>query len=157
LVTKNPPMPQSLSNIIVHIIFSTKNREPLITEFIQTRLHAYMATVVRNLNGECYRAGGVSDHVHLATRLPRTIAICKLVEIVKTSSSKWMKKQSTDLNGFGWQHGYAALSINPDGVPGLCQYIERQAEHHHKVSFKDEYRKLLRGYGIEFDERYMWD
>ena len=150
-------MPQSLSKIIVHIIFSTKNREPLIADSVQTRLHAYMATVVRNLNGECYRAGGVSDHVHLAMRLPRTIAICKLVENLKTASSKWMKKQSPELIRFGWQHGYAALSVNPEGLPGLCKYIDQQAEHHRKVSFKDEYRKLMREYGIEFDERYMWD
>jgi len=150
-------MPQSLSKIIVHIIFSTKNREPLIADSVQTGLHAYMATVVRNKDGECYRAGGVSDHVHLAMRLPRTIAICKLVENLKTASSKWMKKQSPELISFGWQHGYAALSVNPEGLPGLCKYIDQQAEHHRKVSFKDEYRKLMREYGIEFDERYMWD
>jgi REP element-mobilizing transposase RayT len=130
---------------------------PVLTKQIQPRLHAYLATVVRNQNCECYRAGGVEDHVHLAIRLSRTLAICDLLESIKTPSSKWVKHQSTELSEFAWQRGYAALAVSPEGLTDLCQYIDTQAEHHKKASFQDEYRTLLRENGIEFDERYMWD
>jgi REP element-mobilizing transposase RayT len=124
---------------------------------LQPHLHAYLATVVRSLNGECYRAGGVADHVHLAVRQPRTLTIANLIKEIKTASSKWIKTQSSGPLEFAWQRGYAALSISPEGVPDLCHYIDIQADHHRKTSFQDEYRALLKEYGIEFDERYMWD
>ena len=150
-------MPQSLSNVCIHIIFSTRNRAPLIAKEIQLPLHAYLATIIRNLNCECYRAGGVEDHVHLAIRLARTMVISNLVEKVKTGSSKWLKKQSPELETFYWQRGYAALSVSPQDIPPLCDYIDSQSIHHRKVSFQDEYRSLLDEYGITYDEQYMWD
>jgi len=153
----NSVMPQSLSNIVVHVVFSTKCREPLIENAIRSRLHAYLATVVRNMDGECYRAGGVEDHVHLAIRMPRTIAICKVVELIKTSSSKWIKAQSEQYCTFSWQKGYGAISVNPKGLTGLCKYIECQEEHHRHIAFQGEYRNLLEDNGISFDERYVWD
>jgi putative transposase len=98
-------MPQSLSFLLVHIIFSTKDRAPLLSPEVRRDLYAYLATVARNAGGECYRAGGVSDHVHLAIRLSRTMAIAHLVEGMKTTSSKWLKTQSPALGHFAWQHG----------------------------------------------------
>src|ERR1700743_3371075 len=106
-------MPQSLSLLLVHIIFSTKDRVPLLKKQIRPDLFAYLATVVRNAGCECYRVGGFDDHVHLAVRLSSTLGVAKLIETLKSSSSKWMKRQSPDLAGFAWQNGYAAFSVGP--------------------------------------------
>jgi putative transposase len=103
-------MPQSLSYLLIHIIFSTKDRAPLLSPELRSDLFAYLATVARNANCECYRVGGVADHVHLAIRLSRTTTIAALVEELKTSSSKWLKTQSPALANFAWQNGYGAFS-----------------------------------------------
>lgn len=150
-------MPQSLALVVVHIIFSTKDRHQTLTEDVRTRLHAYLAVVARDHDCECFRSGGVADHVHLAVRLSRTMTIASLVEKLKTSSSKWLKEQSPNLSGFAWQKGYAAFSVSPGNVNALITYIDDQEEHHKKRDFKEELRALLRQYGFEFDERYIWD
>jgi putative transposase len=117
-----------------------------------------MAGTVRELERcECYRVGGVEDHVHLAIRLSRTITIADLVQQVKTGSSRWIKAQDRSLENFAWQQGYAALSANYPDLQHLLAYIDRQEEHHRKVNFQDEYRGLLNEHAIEFDERYVWD
>ena len=154
---KSIGMPQSLSHIVIHVIFSTKNRHPCLTEQVRPNLHAYLAAVARNTGCECYRAGGVEDHVHLAVRLARTVAPCELVEEIKTASSKWIKKQGPEWHDFSWQRGYAALSVGTDGIESLCRYIDSQADHHRNCTFQDEYCALLREHGVQFDERYMWD
>jgi REP element-mobilizing transposase RayT len=150
-------VPQSLSYLLIHVIFSTKDREPLISDAIRPRLHAYLATVARNSDCECFCVGGVADHVHLAIRLPRTLTAADLMEELKTSSSKWLKTQSPLLRTFSWQRGYAAFSVGPSDLEPLRQYIQTQEEHHRKQSFQDEYRAFLKKYGVEFDERYVWD
>ncbi len=150
-------MPQSLSNIVLHIIFSTKDRQAFITPDLAPKLHAYLATTARNLGGECYRAGGVSDHVHLALQLPRTLTTAKLVETLKSSSSKWAKEQSPQLTDFTWQRGYGAFSVSPSQLMKLTDYIDRQEEHHRQRSFQDEYRSLLKKLKIPYDEKYLWD
>jgi len=150
-------MPQSLSLILVHIIFSTKDRAPLLDAAVRPQLHAYLATVARNADCECYRVGGVNDHVHLAVRLARTVTAAKLVEELKTASSKWLKTQSPALAGFAWQRGYGAFSVSHSGLDALKHYIDSQEEHHRTKTFEDEYRVFLEKYGIEFDERYLWD
>ncbi len=150
-------MPQSLSRFVLHIVFSTKHREALINAEVRPRLHAYLATVVRNAGCECYRAGGVEDHVHLAVLLTRTITIADLVEEVKTSSSKWMKTQGEDLREFTWQRGYAAFSAFYQEIEKLLAYIDGQEEHHRVRGFQEEYRGLLDENSIEYDQRYMWD
>src|SRR5450756_2985195 len=109
-------MPQSLSLVIVHVIFSTKDRHPFLNAGIRSKLHAYLATVARNMDCEAYRVGGVADHVHLAIRLSRTVTIADLVEALKTSSSKWVKTQSPDLAAFSWQRGYGCFSVGPSAV-----------------------------------------
>ncbi len=109
-------MPQSLNLTLVHLIFSTKNRMPLLTPDVRPDLHAYLATVARHGDGECYRGGGVADHVHLAIRLSRTVSLADLVSELKTSFSKWLKDRSPALVKFSWQRGYAAFSIGPHAV-----------------------------------------
>ncbi len=150
-------MPQSLSLVIVHLIFSTKDRSPCLSMEILAQLHPYLATVSRNADCECYRVGGVADHVHLAVRLSRTITIANLIEELKTSSSKWLKSRSPALEQFAWQRGYGAFSVGPSDLPTLVTYIENQAEHHRTRSFQDEFRMFLKKYAIEHDERYLWD
>src|ERR1700722_14829063 len=131
-------MPQSLSLVLTHLIFSTKDRAPVLKSDIE--IHPYLAGVVRGIGCECFRVGGVVDHVHLAIGLSRTMAIAKLVEELKTSSSKWMKTQSPRLKDFAWQRGYGVFSVAPSDLDAVTQYIDRQEEHHRKASFQEEYR-----------------
>ncbi len=150
-------MPQSLSLLLIHVIFSVKDRAPMLGVTIRPALHAYLATVARNADCECYRVGGVADHVHLAVRQSRTVTVAKLVEVLKTSSSKWLKSQSPDLTGFSWQRGYGVFSVGPANLDDLRLYIDNQEEHHRTRTFQEEYRNFLTKYGIEYDERYVWD
>jgi putative transposase len=150
-------MPQSLSYLLVHIVFSTKDRAPLLNSESRPDLYAYLATVARNANCECYRVGGVADHVHFAIRLSRTTTIAALVEELKTSSSKWLKTQSPALANFAWQNGYGAFSVGPSDLEALRAYIDSQEEHHKTRTFQEEYRAFLKRYGVDFDERYVWD
>ncbi len=150
-------MPQSLANVIVHLVFSVKDRQPLLHPSVRPATHAYLATVVRNAGCECFRAGGVADHIHLAVGLSRTMTIADLVEEVKTSSSKWMKTQSPALRVFSWQRGYGVFSVGPADLDALCAYIDGQEEHHKTRSYQEEYRAFLTKYGAVFDERYVWD
>lgn len=151
-------MPQSLGQIFIHVVFSTKHRNPWIQEPMQRNIHAYMASTVRALERcECYRVGGVEGHVHLAIRLSRTISAAELVQKLKTSSSRWIKEQYPALGDFAWQQGYAAISIGHADLGRLLDYTDGQAAHHRVSKFQDEYRSLLIEHGIEFDERYLWD
>jgi REP element-mobilizing transposase RayT len=150
-------MPQSLSFLLTHIVFSTKDRTPELGPDVRSALHAYLATVARNVDCECFRVGGVADHVHLAVRLSRTLSMAKLIEELKTSSSKWLKTQSPTLSAFSWQRGYGAFSVGPSDLETLLNYIDNQEAHHRTRTFQDEYRTFLTKYGIDYDERYVWD
>ena len=150
-------MPQSLSNILVPFIFSTKNRQGLIDESIETELHKYLCTVWREANCPLIAIGGTSDHIHALGILGRQTNVADIIEEVKTSSSKWIKSKGRQFSQFYWQAGYGAFSIGESGKKSLMRYIAGQKDHHKKVSFQDEYRKFLRAYGIDFDERYVWD
>ena len=148
-------VPQSLTFLLVHVIFSTKERLPLIRETIRGDLHAYLATVARNLGCDCYRAGGVADHVHLAVGLSRTVTVAALVSELKTSSSQWMKVQG--ITNFAWQRGYGAFTLGRSEFDALTRYIERQEEHHRKRDFQTEMRAFFEKFGVAFDEKYVWD
>ncbi len=150
-------MPQSLDNIVLHIVFGTKDRTSMLDPAVRPALYAYLATVVRNAGCGCPRAGGVEDHVHLVVRLSRTITVAALVEEVKTASSKWLKTQAPELAGFAWQRGYAVFGVGPSDLDALLTYIDRQEDHHSHQSFQDEYRTVLTTHGVEYDERYVWD
>lgn len=150
-------MPQSLAQILVHLVFSTKNREPLLADEYRDELHAYIGGIMENQKGILLKAGSVADHIHLLIAHPRTCAPSELVQEVKTGSSKWLKTKSPLLAQFHWQGGYGIFSISPSHRPALERYIAGQAEHHRVVTFQEEYRRLLKKYGIEYDERYVWD
>ncbi len=150
-------MPQSLSELLVHLIFSTKDREPFLTPAIRSDMHGYLAATIRLLDAECYRVGGTADHVHLAIRLPRTVTVAKLVQTAKANSSKWAKTLNPALRHFAWQRGYGVFSVSKTHLRPLVDYIDHQEEHHRTLTFQDEYRKLLVKLGVEFDERYVWD
>lgn len=150
-------MPQSLSSILIHLIFSTKNREPFITPAIETELHPYMATIFRELKSPSLAINGTDDHVHILFSLARVIAIADLLQEVKTETSKWIKTKGPEFRNFHWQNGYGAFSIGKSQVQEVERYIHGQKEHHRRVTFQDEYRKFLKAYGIDYDERYVWD
>jgi putative transposase len=150
-------MPQSLSNVIVHIIFSTKNREPWLDSAIRSRMHSYLATICRDLDAEILCVGGVADHVHIVTTLPRTVSQAQLIEGIKKPSSKWIKTLDARYRGFSWQRGYAAFSVSESQLKTVVQYAQHQEEHHRNLTFQEEYRELLRLHAIEFDEQYVWD
>src|SRR5260370_15636310 len=150
-------MPQSLSLVLIHVIFSTKDRCALLDVDVRPKLHAYLATIARNAGCECYRAGGVSDHVHLAIRLSRTLSIADLVENQKTASSRWLKTQAPNLEAFSWQRGYGCFSVGPMDLDSLCVYIDQQAKHHKTRTFQEQFRMFLKKYGVEYDEAYVWD
>ncbi len=118
---------------------------------------AYLATVARNIGCEAYRVGGVVDHVHLAIRLSRTVTIADLVQELKTSSSRWVKTQSPDLTAFSWQRGYGCFSVGPSDLNSLTACLDDQEKHHETRTFQDEFRMFLKKYGVEFDERDVWD
>ena len=147
-------MLQSLSKVIIHIIFSTKNREPWLDRDVRPRMHAYLATICRDFGAELVRIGGVADHVHIITTLPRTFSQAQLVEQIKKASSKWMKALDARYGGFFWQRGYGAFSVSPSQLDAVLQYVEAQQEHHRARRFQEE---LLRKHGVDFDERYVWD
>ena len=150
-------MPQSLSSILIHLVFSTKDRTPLLVPAVRPSLHAYLATVARNADCECYCVDGVADHVHLAIRLSRTLPAAQLVEGLKTSSSTWIKTQSPALTAFAWQRGYGAFSVSPTDLEALRRYIDHQEAHHQTHTFQEEYRSVLAQCGMAYDERYVWD
>lgn len=150
-------MPQSLSSILIHLIFSTKNREPFISGSVEKELHPYMASIFRGLKSPSLTIDGTADHVHILFSLSRVIKIADLVEEVKTDSSKWIKTKGPEFRNFHWQRGYGAFSIGQSQVPILKRYIARQKVHHQRITFQVEYRKFLKSYGIDYDEKYLWD
>ena len=148
-------MPQTLSFNLVHIVFSTKSRLPLIRDDVAADLHAYIAGTARKLNCECFRVGGMADHVHLAIRLNPTVLAAKIVSEVKTSSSVWMKEHG--IPNFAWQRGYGLFSVGPADLDALVQYIDAQKNHHRRRSFQDEMHAFFEKYHVAFDEQYVWD
>jgi REP element-mobilizing transposase RayT len=150
-------MAQSLSNVLLHIVFSTKNRQPWIDVEIEEDLFKYIAGICRELKCPSHKIGATDDHIYIACSLSRTIAISKFAEEIKTGSSKWIKTKGDRYINFAWQNGYGAFSIGQSQLTVLCRYVAGQREHHRRTTFQDEYRRLLAKYEIEFDERYVWD
>ena len=150
-------MPQSLSQVILHIVFSTKNRVPVILPEIEMELFPYLGQICNNQKCPVILINGTSNHVHILCAMSRTVAIADLVEELKTGSSKWIKTKSKDLLRFSWQNGYGVFSVDWRNTNEIKAYIAGQKEHHARVTFEDEYRVFLRDYRIPFDERYVWD
>jgi len=151
-------MPQSLARVVLHVVFSTKNRVPFLKEpDVRTRLHAYMAGILQDIGCEPILINGVEDHVHILCNLSRTVTIAKLVEKAKQGPSIWMKEQGPAYADFFWQGGYGSFSVSQSNVGQVREYIAVQEEHHQKISFQEEFRALCLKHGIEIDERYGWD
>jgi putative transposase len=151
-------MPQSLGRILVHAVFSTKERRPFLREkAMRDELHRYLGGILTNLDCQSIIVGGVEDHVHFLCALSRTATAADVIKEVKRGSSLWLKTKASDLGDFAWQGGYGVFSLGFSQIEAARAYIAGQEEHHRKISFQDEYRELLRHYKIEFDERYVWD
>lgn len=150
-------MPQSLSSVLIHLVFSTKNRQPLITPEIEPELFKYLAVELHNMGCPSLAINGTSDHIHILFTLSRTMSIANVIKSIKGSSSRWIKPRSAELRAFEWQAGYGAFSIGRPQVVQVKRYIARQKVHHRKFSFQDEFRVLLRKYEVQYDEKYVWD
>ena len=150
-------MASTLTKILIHITFSTKDRAPLIPEAREPDLYAYIGGVCRRMGSTLVAMGGVPDHVHMLVGLSKTVALSELLLNIKRDSSKWMKEQDPSLSSFAWQDGYFAFSIGESGVEALRAYIANQKQHHNTTDFKDEVRAILRKYAVEWDERYVWE
>jgi putative transposase len=150
-------MPQSLARLHIHLILSTKNREPILHDAVRNALHGYMATVLQNLGCPPVLINSVADHVHILFELGRTVAVSDAVEQVKKISSKWIKTQGPEFARFTWQAGYGAFAVSQSNVTAVRQYIAAQQQHHHKKSFQEEYRAFLQRHRVPFDENYLWD
>jgi putative transposase len=151
-------MSQSLVKNMIHLVYSTKNRERWIPKTVQESLYAYQAGIFKQWESPALIIGGIEDHVHALFALSKNFALKRVVEEVKKGSSKWMKTNAgTGNRVFQWQGGYAAFSVSQSVVPDVRRYIENQEEHHRKMTFQEELRILFVRHGIEFDERYVWD
>src|SRR5437667_8236897 len=150
-------MSQSLAKNLLHLVFSTKHREPYLSASRRPAIHAYLAGIFREWESPALRIGGVDDHVHILFQLHKTLALSKIVEEVKKGSSKWIKTQAQELSSFYWQNGYGAFSVSQSNVEAVIHYIDHQEDHHRRVTFQEEFREFLRRHEIEYDERYVWD
>jgi len=150
-------MPQSLSQLYAHLIFSTKDRFPFLKDDVRGRVHGYLATVVRDMGSPFVVVGGIDDHVHILFDMGRIHAAKDFVEQIKRETSKFVKTLRPNLDKFYWQNGYGIFSVSPTHRETVVLYIKNQEELHTEISFQDEYRDFLNRYGIEFDEQYVWD
>jgi len=148
-------MPQSLANILVHLVTSTKDRAPTLTGPLRAELFPYTAGVLRNLDSQLLQIGGVEDHIHILFRLPRTLALATIVEKLKANTSRWIKVKGP--GNFAWQAGYGAFSVSHADADAVTRYIQNQPQHHEKTSFQEELRKLLADAGMAYDEQHLWD
>ena len=150
-------MASTLTKILLHITFSTKNRAALIPGTVEPDLYGYIGGICRHMESPLSAMNGTADHVHMLVSLSKSVALSDLMLNIKRDSSKWIKENVPTLKTFAWQDGYFAFSIGESGVEALRAYIANQKEHHKTVDFKDEIRAFLRKYGIEWNERYIWD
>lgn len=151
-------MPQSLSSVYLHIIFSTKERFPfLANDDVRRETHAMLGGIAKRLNCPPVLVGGVADHVHVLLQMDRQISQAELVKELKRASNLWIQERFPDVRKFAWQAGYGAFSVSASNVEAVRHYIERQEEHHAVASFQDEFRAFLAKHEVAFDERYVWE
>ena len=147
-------MAHTYTSILVHVVFSTSSRAPLLTNDMRPEMHAYLGGILRELKAVPIVIGGTADHVHLLLRLPADLAVADCLRVVKTNSSRWAKERWQ--RPFAWQGGYGAFSVSESRRDTVIRYIQNQEEHHRRISFQEEFLKLLRSHAVEFDERYIW-
>jgi putative transposase len=149
-------MPQSLAQLYVHLVFSTKERSRSIKPVLEPALHAYLAGTLNAIDCPAVKVGGVADHVHVLFRLSKNTALSDAVKAARVESSKWMKREGATPD-FAWQAGYGAFSVSASHVEAVGDYIADQEAHHKKRTFQEEFRRLLERYQISYDEAYVWD
>ena len=150
-------MPQSFICLHCHMVFSTKNRVPMIGQDLTPRLYGYLGGIVDNLGGSLVAAGGMPDHVHLIVSLGKTMSTADTVRTIKSNSSGWVHDTFPEMRRFAWQTGYGAFAVSYSDLNRVKQYIADQREHHRVRTFQEEFRALLERHNIEYDERYIWD
>jgi len=148
---------QSLAKVYLHVVFSTKHREPILADSWREELFSVLGGITNNIGCQSLLVGGVNDHVHMLFQLGRTITIADAVGRIKSNSSAWVNQTRELASAFHWQAGYGAFSVSQSKVEAVRNYIRQQPEHHARQSFQDELREWLRRYEIEWDERYVWD
>ena len=149
-------MASTLTNLLYHIIFSTKDREPFIREDFRAELEKYMAGIVRNERGILLGIGGMPDHLHLITKFKPDRSVADMVRLIKANSSKWVNENHREPGRFAWQSGYGAFSVSQSQLKALKAYVANQQERHRARSFQEEFREFLTKHGVEFDARYVW-
>jgi putative transposase len=150
-------MPHTATNLLVHFIFSTKQRCELIKPEFETDLHAYLGGIIRQIGGVAVCVNGTRDHVHLLVRVPADHSVAEVARLIKTNSSRWVHRRWPEHKGFAWQTGYGAFTVSESGVEAVRGYISKQQEHHRVRSYQEEFLAFLRKNGITVDERYLWD
>ncbi|MCH5718585.1 IS200/IS605 family transposase [Niabella hibiscisoli] len=149
-------MSQSLAQLYVHIIFHTKYNQSLIYPDVENELYAYIGGIIKANQSVPITINGIENHIHILAGMSKNIALSKLVEEIKRNSSRWIKTKGEKYRGFAWQGGYAGYSVSQSVVERVRKYIDRQKEHHKRVSFQDEYLQFLAEYRVDFDENYLW-
>ena len=149
-------MANTYTSLHYHVVFSTKNREPWLTIDIEQRVWEYVGGIARKHRMTALQVSGVDDHIHALVTAPATIAPSQIAQYLKGDSSNLMHREFPSLRNFGWQDGYGAFSVSKSGIPELIRYIQNQHEHHSKMTFQEEYLRLLKKHGVEYDERYLW-
>jgi putative transposase len=150
-------MPSTYTNLLYHIIFSTKERRPFINPKLLAELHPYVGRIIRDLKGEPIEIGGVEDHIHVLAKLPATSALSDALREIKSNSTKWAGERQDLVRTFAWQTGYAAFTVSKSQVVMVRKYIRNQEQHHRRKTFKQELVSLLDKHEIEYDRRYLWD
>jgi REP element-mobilizing transposase RayT len=150
-------MPSTYTNLLYHIIFSTKDRRPFIHPDFAKELHPYIGGIIRDAGGEPIEVGGVADHVHILAKLPAALAVADALRLIKSNSLKWANERPDLVRAFAWQTGYAAFTVSKSQADSVREYIQNQERHHRHKTFKEELVSLLIKNDIEYDERYLWD
>ena len=150
-------MPYARCNVLVHIVFSTHERRPLITPDIASDLHAYLGGIVAHMKGSALAINGALDHVHILARMPPTHGVSELIRVLKANSCKWIHERRPNHRTFAWQSGYGAFSVSESNVSAVRNYVNRQAEHHRKKDFREEFLAFLRRNKIQVDEKFLWN
>jgi putative transposase len=152
------PMANTYTKLLYHVIFSTKRREPLITDDLRDDLYSYIGGILRGQSGALLEIGGIADHIHLAIRIRPDISVSDIVRLIKSNSSKWVNERPGARQGrFAWQEGYGAFTVSPSQLPGVCRYVQGQEDHHRTKTLQEEFVEFLKRHEIEFDETYLWD
>jgi putative transposase len=150
-------MPNTYTNLVYHLVFSTKDRQPLIRDAFKEELFKILGALVKDKGGALLERGGIADHVHLVVRLKPHTSISELLQHVKANSSGWVNRRGDIQGRFEWQVGYAAFTVSESQLPAVREYVANQEKHHYGMSYKEELLALLKRHNIEYDERYLWD